>query len=298
MWGCGVWDTEVALTKSKNTMPRFSQRYGYSPLENAFQRESADESLRTKLWNVLKVTIWDNYKPGNYRFEEISNKINTLLNRLWFHFFNHDLDSLPDFSPQYHGDKNTAYLYLKNFFFSCKWFELYDFIEEISHDQGDLIGDETREWINNVLEEQNAAYRFVGKDIVEITDKQEIEAIEEGLEYPEKAVRTHLEAALRMLSDKQSPDYRNSVKESISAVEAACRLESGKENATLSDALKKIQNIHPALSKAFIQLYGYTSDASGVRHSLIDEPNITYADAKFMLIACSAFVSYLKTSSK
>lgn len=278
-------------------MPRFSQRHGYSPLESAFQRESADESLRTKLWNVLKVSIWDNYKPGDYRFEKTVNKIDNLLSRLWFSFFNRDLDKKPFFLPQYRGDTDTAYLYLKNFFLSCKWYELYDFIEEVSLDKSELINDETRAWINRVLEEQNAAYRFVGKEIVEITDKQEIEAIEEGLEYPEKAVRTHLEASLRMLSDKQSPDYRNSIKESISAVEAACRLASGKENATLGDALKKIQNIHPALSKAFGLLYGYTSDASGIRHSLVDETNITYADAKFMLIACSAFVSYLKVAS-
>lgn len=277
-------------------MSKFSQRYGYSPLENAFQRESADEALRTKLWNVLKVTVWDNYDPHDRQLVEVSQKINAMVRRLWFHFFNRDLDSLPDFLPQFHGDKNTSYHHLKNFFFSCNWFELYDFIEEISLDQSELIGDEAREWINNVLEEQNAAYRFVGKEIAEITDKQEIEAIEDGLAHPEIAVRTHLETALRMLSDKQSPDYRNSIKESISAVEAACRLTSGKEAATLSDALKKIKNIHPALSKAFNQLYGYTSDESGVRHSLIDEPNITYAEAKFMLIACSAFVSYLKAA--
>jgi hypothetical protein len=278
-------------------MPKFSQRYGYLPLENAFQREYADEALRTKLWNVLKVTIWDKYDPQNYRLKEVCAKTDMMLKRLWFHFFNLDLDSLPNFLPQFYGDENTAYHHLKNFFFSCNWFELYDFIEAVSLDQSELIGDETREWINKVLEEQNAAYRFVGKEIAEITDKQEIEAIEDGLLHPEKAVRTHLETALRMLSDKQSPDYRNSIKESISAVEAACRLASGKETATLSDVLKKIKNIHPVLSKAFNQLYGYTSDESGVRHSLIDESNITYAEAKFMLIACSAFVSYLKTAS-
>jgi len=278
-------------------MSKFSQRYGYVPVEKAFQRESVDEALRTKLWNVLKVTIWDKYDPNSSRHREVCANINMMVKRLWFHFFNRDLDSLPNFLPQFYGDKNTAYLHLKNFFFSCGWFELYDFIEEISLDQSQLIGDETREWINNVLEEQNAAYRFVGKEIAEITDEREIEAIEDGLEHPEKAVRTHLETALRMLSDKQSPDYRNSIKESISAVEAACRLTSGKETATLSDALKKIQNIHPVLAKAFNQLYGYTSDESGVRHSLIDESNITYAEAKFMLIACSAFVSYLKTAS-
>lgn len=218
-------------------MPRFSQRYGHTPLERAFQHESVDETLRTKLWNILKLTIWDNYNHDDYSLRETSQKIDRLLMRLWFHFFNKDLDSLPEYRSEY-GNKG-AYEQLKKHFFGCEWFAVYDFIEEISLDPSNLIDDKTREWINQVLEEQNAAYRFVGKEIVEITDKQEIAAIEDGLEHPEKPVRIHLEAALRMLSDKQAPDYRNSVKESISAVEAACRLVSGNESATLSDALKK-----------------------------------------------------------
>lgn len=276
-------------------MPKFSQRYGYVPIEKAFQREFVDDALRTKLWNVLKVTIWDRYDHSNYSLRENSQRIDMMLKRLWFNFFNKDLDTLPEFHSR--GRTKGGYEQLKEHFFGCEWFAVYDFIEEISTDQSNLINDKTREWINRVLEEQNAAYRFVGEDVVEITDKQEISAIEDGLEHPEKAVRIHLEASLRMLSDKQSPDYRNSVKESISAVEAACRLVAGSESSTLADALKKIRNLHPALSKAFNQLYGYTSDASGVRHSLIDEPNITYADAKFMLVACAAFVSYLKVSA-
>jgi hypothetical protein len=275
-------------------MPRFSQRYGHTPLEQAFQRESVDVALRTKLWNILKVMVWDNYDHSEYHLKETSQKIDMMLKRLWFNFFNKDLDHLPEFHTR-HG--TGAYDQLKNHFFECDWFEVYDFIEEISLDQSNLLTDDSRKWLNNILEEQNAAYRFVGKEVAEITDQQEINAIEDGFEHPEKPVRTHLEAALRMLSDKQAPDYRNSVKESISAVEAACRLVNGNTSVTLSDALKKIQNLHPALSKAFNQLYGYTSDASGIRHSLIDEPNITYADAKFMLVACAAFVSYLKVSA-
>lgn len=275
-------------------MPKFSQRYGYTPLEQAFQREAVDEPLRTKLWNILKVTIWDRYDHHNYNTREISKNIDVMLERLWFNFFNKDLDTLPEFRSR-HGCKG-AYEQLKTHFFGCEWFAVYDFIEAISLEQSKLIDDKVREWINQVLEEQNAAYRFVGKEIVEITDQQEIKAIEEGIEHPEKPVRVHLEAALRMLSDKQAPDYRNSIKESISAVEAACRLVSGNRSATLGDALKKIQSLHPVLSKAFNQLYGYTSDASGVRHALSDDSTITYADAKFMLVACSAFVSYLKVS--
>ncbi|MDD2684945.1 MAG: hypothetical protein PHY62_02180 [Gallionella sp.] len=276
-------------------MSKFSQRYGYMPVEKAFQREFADTALRTKLWNVLKVTIWDRYDHSNYSLRSTSENIDLMLKRLWFHFFNKDLDTLPEFYSR--GRSQGGYDQLKEHFFNCEWFAIYDFIEEIST-QSNLLDETAREWINTVLEEQNAAYRFVGEEIAEITDKQEILAIEDALEHPEKAVRIHLEASLRMLSDKQSPDYRNSVKESISAVEAACRLVAGSESSTLADALKKIRNLHPALSRAFNQLYGYTSDASGVRHSLIDESNITYADAKFMLVACSAFVSYLKVSAK
>jgi hypothetical protein len=61
--------------------------------------------------------------------------------------------------------------------------------------------------------------------------------------------------------------------------------------------LKKIPDLHPALQKSFLALYGFTSDASGIRHSLLDEPNLTYVDAKFMLAACAAFVSYLRANA-
>lgn len=275
-------------------MPSFSQRYGHTPLEQAFQRESIDEALRTKLWNVLKVAIWDRYEKGEYHYPEFSQKIDELVRRLWFHFFNKDLDQLPAFKS--YGSR-SAYGVLKDFFFGCKWFQVYDFVEFISTDSAEVLSSKAREWVNQVLEEHNSAYRFVGEEIAEITDKNELDAIEEGLAHPDQPVREHLAAALRMLSDREQPDYRNSIKESISAVESACRLVCGDRAATLGDALKKVRNLHPALSRGFGQLYGFTSDASGIRHSLTDEPNITYADAKFMLVACAAFASYLKASA-
>lgn len=276
-------------------MPTFSQRHGYSSLESAFQRESIDSALRTKLWNILKVTIWDGYDSRNRSYDDLTKRIDYLIQRLWFQYFNRDLDRLPDFYEPY--GKKGAYDVLKDYFSSCQWFEIYDLLETIANDQSKLISDETRKWINNTLEEHNAAYRFVGTEIAEITDKNEIQAIEVALVTADSPVRTHLDAALRMLSDKEAPDYRNSVKESISAVEAACRLVTANPSATLGDALKRVQNLHPAMSKAFSSLYGYTNDASGIRHSLTDEATITYADAKFMLVTCSAFVSYLKVAA-
>ena len=46
----------AALGISGTLMPTFSQRQGYSLLESAFQRESIDSALRTKLWNIHIVT--------------------------------------------------------------------------------------------------------------------------------------------------------------------------------------------------------------------------------------------------
>lgn len=276
-------------------MPTFSQRHGYSSLESAFQRESIDSALRTKLWNILKVTIWDHYDSRNRSYDDLTKRIDYLVQRLWFNYFNRDLDGLPDFYEPY--GKKGAYDVLKNYFTSCQWFEIYDLLETIANDQSELLSDEAHKWINKTLEEHNAAYRFVGTEIAEITDKNEIQAIEAALATAGSPVRTHLDAALRMLSDKEAPDYRNSVKESISAVEAACRLVTGNTSATLGDALKRVQSLHPAMSKAFSSLYGYTNDASGIRHSLTDEATITYEDAKFMLVTCSAFVSYLKVAA-
>lgn len=236
-------------------MATFSQRYGHSPFENAFQRESIDSALRTKLWNILKVAIWDHYDFHNRSYDDVTKRIDYMVRRLWFNYFNRDLDRLPDFYEPY-GNKG-AYDTLKEYFLNCQWFEIYDLLETIANDQSKLISDETRKWINNTLEEHNAAYRFVGTEIAEITDKNEIQAIEAALTTADTPVRTHLDAALRMLSDKEAPDYRNSVKESISAVEAACRLVTGNTSATLGDALKRVQNLHPAMSRAFSQLYGY-----------------------------------------
>jgi hypothetical protein len=275
---------------------KFSDKYGYTSPDKVFQRGEVSNELRTNLWNVLKITIWDNYDPNTYANEKISAKIDHLVNRLWFHYFNNDMDSLPGYHDTY--STKGYYNYLKEYFLSCDWCELYNFLEEIAQDRSDLLNTDTKDWINSTLEKYNAAYRFVDNCIVEITSEQEIVAIEEAMKTDSVPVRDHLKAALRMLSDKENQDFRNSAKESISAVEAICREISGKKTATLADALKRVDNCHPALAQGFNRIYGYTSDESGVRHALTDESDITYADAKFMLIACSAFVSYLIESAK
>lgn len=147
---------------------------------------------------------------------------------------------------------------------------------------------------NFALVKHVSAYRLLDGVVTPITSDEEIDAVEHavsqgGIFAP---AAQHLKTALARFSDRSSPDYRNSVKESISAVESVCQVITGDSKATLGKALKRL-NVHKALERGFTAIYGYTSDAEGIRHALSEESSIDGDDARFFLVFCSAFVNYL-----
>ena len=132
-----------------------------------------------------------------------------------------------------------------------------------------------------------------------ITSKEEIVSIEKAIKVSENNVKLHLQTALGLLAKKPSGDYRNSIKESISAVEAVCRELTAKS--TLGDALNELEKTGVVIPKVmklgFDKLYGYTNNKeTGIRHALMDNDGsyIPSSDeAVFMLVSCSAFINYL-----
>ena len=151
------------------------------------------------------------------------------------------------------------------------------------------------------MESQLSAFRFVGNKIVPITSDEEIGEIEEALSLsgPFAPAAVHLKTALDLFADRENPEYRNSIKESISAVEAMCKIIAGSPKGTLNAALKAIERdgkvkIHSTLKSAYDKLYAYTSTADGVRHGMEDVKNLCVEDARYKLIVCSAFINYLK----
>jgi len=54
------------------------------------------------------------------------------------------------------------------------------------------------------------------------------------------------------------------------------------------------------LAKGYNKIYGWTSDEGGIRHALSDKGDveITLADARYMLVSCSAFVNYLISNAE
>ena len=152
--------------------------------------------------------------------------------------------------------------------------------------------------INELFEKEYVGYRFVNDKIVQITDKNEIEEIENACNNPFDGCRSHIQKAVDFLADREHKDYKNCIKESICAVESICKIIVGDEKADLNKAIKKLKDsglqLHSALELAFVKLYAYTSDKGGIRHSEgIFESNVTFEDAKYMLVSCSAFVNYL-----
>jgi len=273
----------------------FSQRNGLKSVKNVIQVNSMDQDLRNGLWNLLEIRYLDLLRDPNPIWDfiyEKYEKVLTLLNEIWFSFFKEPLDTMPN-------DSLKIYNIIRKYFFDAEWYEVYDFIEFVANNYpDDNLNKDFMEDCNLVLKRELSGYRFVGGKITPITAEEEISEIEESLERSEtlKGVNIHLKTALDLLSNRESPDYRNSIKESISAVEAICRIIAGDEKATIGKALdtvSSVYNLHPALKKAFNNLYGYTSDADGIRHSLLDEPNVDFEDAKFMLVVCCAFVNYM-----
>lgn len=270
----------------------FSQRKGLEPIKNIIQADSMDQDLRIGLWNQLQFFYWSEVR-GVWLHEHSNRSHFILCERLWVDFFKKPLDELEKYFPNIFG-------HIKSYYFGCNWNEVYDFIEFVTNNYPvpdvNVLFEKA---CNKVLEKELSGYRFVNSQITEITSKEEVSEIEEALNIPDKfkGTRAHLKSALKNLSDRKSPDYRNSIKESISAVESTINSLIGKK-LSLKAGLEKIEkerdkSLHPALKEAFIKLYGYTSDADGIRHALVDEPNLNFNDAKFMLVSCSAFVNYL-----
>ena len=166
---------------------------------------------------------------------------------------------------------------------SDKWYTIYDFIERYLNMLDKNTSNKMTQAFNNILEDEVSAYRILDRKAIPVINKTELNTIEEAKNIKFESVNTHITKAISLYSDRRNPDYENSIKESISAVESLCCIitELNGSKATLGKAIKKLKDkgihIHTAMETAFSSLYGYTSDEN----------------AKYMLITCSAFINYL-----
>ena len=262
-------------------MALFSERYGY--IVKPLQLESVSNELRNRVWNSFLNFVNDDRRNNNSNFLEAVM----------------DACGLAVFNNTSKRDQNTLFTNLYDWIEKAEWYKIYDFIEIFFYFLSDEDKAIEKHDFNALLNAENAGYRVIGDRIVPITNEYEMSCIEMAEQTPYSNVNLHIQKASELLSRRPLPDYENSIKESISAVEALCCIITGQSgaNATLGKTIKKLKDngihIHPAMENAFSSLYGYTSDENGIRHGGIDFSNAPAEDAKYMLVSCSAFVNYL-----
>jgi len=277
-------------------MKSFSERQGIRQVADVVQVGAMNDALRNSLWNALDSVFWS---AGGFMFgkDGVNGEIDWFSRILWADYFKLPVDSRP--TGSYHLRPGKILESIREYFFSCEWNEVYDLLQ--------FLVERFAQWkvqlirtLNHILQRELAGYAFIDGILVDITDPLEKQMLAEALADTRFApVTAHLERALVLLADRKEPDYRNSIKESISAVEAMARVVSGNQKATLGDALKVLEksgHLHPALKDGFSKLYGYTNDAEGIRHAMLEESGLRQAEAKYFLLSCTSFINYLKAN--
>lgn len=277
----------------------FSKRIGKVPAIKNLQLDSIDDELKNRLWNCIKICVLNPLQKRDYTDSEP--QIREYSRLIWHKFYKLAIDRIPD--RIYEIEE-----FIRNRFFGDEWYKIYDLIEYVLGTNTEQFNIDTQYFkflCNDVLEKEFSGYRIIDDLIAPITNENEIAEFEKAIENTMKSTsykgaNIHLHEAIRKISDRESPDYRNSIKESISAVESLAKAISGNEKDSLGAALDKIKGkikIHHALEKGFKQIYGYTSDSDGIRHALTETSTCDFEDAQFILVSSSAFINYLITKT-
>lgn|GEM_PF-79401 len=298
----------------------FSDRNGIKPENVEIQLKDFDRRTRVQLHNLINsiyYTVFDT--SDNFYCLETANFMNRGSQDFIMYIVGNVYIDIVDIRLHYDYDKMMQKLIAPTILYEG-YDDVLTLIEAMIRYWEKYLKEKGEQYYNNYMEKYNekslydvvnscfereyVGYRFVDGIIVPISDNNEIGAINDALNTEYESVYQHISKANKLLADRKNPDYENSIKESISAVEAICVIITGAKGgkATLGNMLNELEDngvvIHGALKDAFSKLYGYTSNANGIRHAgNIDGPSSTFEEAKFMLVTCCAFINYLKSLS-
>lgn len=187
---------------------------------------------------------------------------------------------------------------LEEEFKKLSWDEVYSFIEFTLNSQNQYQSSDLINRLNNVFQEEGAQYKIVDKQVVSLMNKTEADEILK-VQNLKNSSAIHINRAVELFNKRPIPDYSNSIKESISAIEAMSREITGKESATLGEAVKHM-SLHPSLELSISKLYGWACDEGGIRHALknANQTNSEEAEARYLLVLSSALVNFMNEKER
>ncbi len=145
---------------------KFSERKGYTEVSKIVQTESVSVELKTDIWNIIYSILWtkDSFIPGYetvsfYDSQLGSNTIGNYSHALWSFYFKKPIDSRPNAAQE-------TFKVIRDYFFKSEWFEFYDLIEfTLNYYKEERLN----KIINDTLEKDLSAYRFVNGQITDIS---------------------------------------------------------------------------------------------------------------------------------
>lgn len=274
----------------------FSEAHGMGSCNTQMQIDDLDDRTRNILFNIISDSLSAQFDRYHNNSDSVYKKEDDLCRCII------TLALAEKTDPDKHYGVSDIIKITERILDGAVFNEVFDFLELLAKFRYNEYEDRKRkdfyELIDLVFEREYVGYRFIDGRIVPITDENEIKSIEDACNNKFDGVRVQIKKAVGFIADREHKDYKNCIKESILAVESICSIIVGNEKATLGQAIKRLEDnglvIHSALKSAFSNLYGYTSDEGGIRHSEgMFESDVTFEEAKFMLVSCSAFVNYL-----
>jgi hypothetical protein len=301
---------------------RFSEKYGYKKVDNSLVWEDIPIGTRKRLWKRINEFIFEpaiKHLNNNLLCEDFYGDMPQGLGMhmpepgyLWKF-----LDSLYDkfFPPNFNELYTTGYTGFDIYRTEKKcidvkekkqeieeWFKststernrILHFINFLNeYYLGEDIKGKLNIDMNKVLAEEKSPYRIIKGIVTLLTDEEQIKEIEKALNPPDRfaPVREHIKNALKHLSDKKEPNYEDSIRESIHAVESLAKIITGKDK-SLSGLIQSLKDIPFNLREGFKELYNWSSKT--LRHGKSGKELPTgFEEAIYMMVTCSAFVNYV-----
>lgn len=214
---------------------KFSERHGYMEPTPMLEKEDLPDGLRNNIWNVIWTTYSFNLINDNDGYLDNFDGLSLMLRRK---YFKRPFDERPKFP-------SLELKLIQSHYFDLKFPEFYDFLEMMASDEvasnyddgykrrSDLIYR-----CNVVFEEEKAQFRFINNLVTPITSQLEIEEIELAANTDIDEAKKHIKSSIKQYRDRSNPNYRNSIKDSISAVEATFRSITKKNRISVVQSIK------------------------------------------------------------
>lgn len=271
------------------TFTPFSQRNGYIVPTLTAIKEDMPENVLNSVHNIF-TEMWTVYNISPVKFDEMAGDFGRYYLNLRIENNQHKR-----IDPRRYIDYEELEWYYRidviEWMFNYLYHNLSEY--EISKLEICIVN------LNKEFERHRYGYRVVKGLFVETTSDEDVKSIDTAISAAGDNVATHLKQAISSISPANpNPDFRNSIKESISAVGSFLREKFGGK--TLGDALKNMQKNYPNLLHRFIiqsieSLYTYTNQPNtGIRHELLSQDYLPdHSDATFMLVQASSIINYV-----